>query len=335
MDTKKFLYIESSQIPLTPITEEEVKKLAINPVTGKPYRGIILKGCFADLSNEAANNNKRFYSIPEYLELVKILRKQVHSKKGVYGELEHPKGYNVDFKLASHKILDLWYDEAEKKVYGYVLLLQRGNGLLATQIIESGGQLAISARAAGTEVDQPDGTKYCVTKLLVTYDLVYHPGFSAAVLDYVCLNESLKMLQEASKSKIGFSGILYDEDLKKIDTSYATYINLNEKSNCFYEWLFLSYSNLNESKVSKEQKIQNKQDDKVLQDKQVPNQNKLENDLESATKKDLKQSKSDYFKQIKNSETRLKMRQGASFYDGSAGFVNSGAMITESKKRNC
>jgi uncharacterized membrane protein YheB (UPF0754 family) len=98
------------------------------------------------------------------------------------------------------------------------------------------------------------------------------------------------------------------------------------------EWLFLNYSNLNES-VSKQQKDKNKKQQKVLEDKEVPNQDKLENDLESATNSELKE-KDDFFNQINKSQTRLKLKQGNSFFDGSAGFVTSGLLTEKQSKRN-
>ena len=86
----KFLYLESAQIPLTEIPFEQLKQTIIDPTTGTPYKGIVLEGIFAVLKQDP-NNNKRLYSIPEYLFLLQILKKQIFSSKGVYGELEHPK----------------------------------------------------------------------------------------------------------------------------------------------------------------------------------------------------------------------------------------------------
>ena len=77
MIASKFLYIESSQIPLTQVSEEDLKLNMLDPTTGQLYKGIVLKGCFADLSNTSPNNNGRYYDIPTYLEMIQILKKQI------------------------------------------------------------------------------------------------------------------------------------------------------------------------------------------------------------------------------------------------------------------
>lgn len=331
---ERFLLVESSQIPLTPVPFDEIKHTVIDPTTGKPYQGIFLQGCFADLSNSSANNNMRFYDVPRYLQLLQMLKKQIHSPKGVYGELEHPKQYGVDSNNVSHKIIDVWFDESDKKVYGIVLLMNTPKGLIAQEFIKTGGQLAISARAAGEENENPDGTKNCIVKLMTTFDLVYHPGFSSAILDFVMLNESQIFLNEIGRNKRGFSGIIYERELKELPTRFATFKSLNESAeSCFYEWLFES-SELNEKMtdqeksenktVKKAEKEKNKSEEKVLEKNESSDQEEIQNKLKKAADKDLSET---YFNQIKFSQKQLKRKinnksdQGKSFYDNSAGFI--------------
>lgn len=317
---ERYLDIDSSQVPLTEVPYDEIKMDLINPVTKKPYKGIILEGCFVDL-NPTPNNNMRIYDIPEYLRLLRMLKKQIHTRKGVYGELEHPKGYAVDFKNASHKLLDVWYIEEEKKIYGRLVILNKGNGLIAREIIESGGQLAISARAAGEETEQQNGTKKAVTKLLVTFDLVYHPGFASAVLNFKELNESQKFTQNISANKNGFSGRIYENELNHINDKYAEYILNENNSLCFYEWLFTK--NLNESKQLE------KQQQEILEKKESSTQEKLQKKLQEKTKQDLSE-KENFFNNVKQNQQKLKYaRLGASYYDNSAGFV------TNESEKNC
>jgi len=293
----KFLYVESPQIPLVKIDYGTIKKNIINPLTKRPYKGIILEGVFADFND--VNNNLRYYDIPQYLLLLGEFRKKVHSKKGVYGELEHPQSYAVNFNNVSHKILDVWYDESTKQVKGYVLILNKGRGLIARDIIESGGCLAISARAAGEEIDQPNGTKLGRVKLLTTYDLVYHPGFDAAVLEFKELNESEKMLQNISSSKKGYFYTIPSKELKKLNESYNKYLNdssvksCNLPSSCFLEWYQLTRKNMN--LFESQQEI----DEEKMQDDRVPKQNKLENELQVATEKDLSENAKLFFRRMK------------------------------------
>ena len=319
---ERFLNISSDQIPLTEIPYGDLKANIIDPLTKRPYKGIVLEGVFADL-NQSVNNNNRVYDIPEYLKLLQILKKQIHSRKGVYGELEHPERYSVDYKLVSHKILDVWYNETEQKVYGRVLILSNTpNGKIAEDIIRSGGQLAISARAAGEEIKLSNGTKRAVTKLLVTFDLVYHPGFSAAVLEFKELNESQKIFADAGKSKTGFNTVIYEKQLKEIPSLYTEYISLNENTDCFMEWVG---KKLNESQ--EESKTQTQKDEEKLQENEPNDQQKFQNKLSHATDKDLSEAKKMFQRQISQSQKDLK-NLSRSFYDGSAGFV-----INEKQKK--
>ncbi len=332
MIDKKFLYVESQQIPLTQVPDGDLKANMIDPTTGNIYKGIVLQGCFADLSNTSPNNNKRYYDIPTYLEMAKILKKQIFSPKGVYGELEHPSGYAVNSNNVSHKLLDIWYDEKEKKVYGVLIILDTPKGRIAQEIIRSGGQLAVSARAAGEENPNADGTFDCKIKLLTTYDLVYHPGFSAAVLEFKQLNESQQFIQRISNEKKGFSGIIRSAELKNISNKFMEYISLNENQNCFYEWYLNDLQKLNEDKKpskqnppkpSKEEKIADKTDEAVLEYNEASDEDKIENKLKSAASKNLKE-KENFFQEVKSSQQALKKknsRQGNAYYQGSSGFV--------------
>lgn len=321
VNSREFMYVESSQIPLTQIPYEQIKANIINPITGKPYKGIILEGCFADFSNDTPNNNARFYDIPSYLELLKNLRKQIHSPKGVYGELEHPKGYAVDMNNASHKILDIWYDENQRKVFGYVLILNNTvKGQIARDIIESGGLLAISARAAGDEAENGDGTFTAKVKLLTTYDLVYHPGFSSALLEFKELNESIFNRSGSTNLFQPFSGKIYSDDLANIENYYHEYIQLNENSKCFYGWLFNNSNKLTNLSEGKKPKTQDDVDEQKMQDNEPNDQQKIQNELQSSSDADLKE-KQNFFRSVHKKQRKLKQTGG--LFDDSAGFLSS------------
>jgi hypothetical protein len=264
------------------------------------------------------------------LEFVKILRKQIFSKKGVYGELEHPESYAIDYKNVSHKLLDIWYEEENKKVMGRVLLLANTpNGAIATEIIKSGGLLAISARAAGEEITNPDGTKNARVKLLTTYDLVYHPGFTSAVLDFKELNESQKMdLQKKIVQPI--SCVVYANDFDKLRNKFAQYINMNENNKCFMQFLLESQKDeQNENKQDSKNQVEKDQD--KIQNNEAPEKEELENKLKKAANdEDLKQSQKMFFQDVKqNQKQQIKRnkyskgtgsKQGNSYYQGAAGF---------------
>lgn len=350
MGEEKILYVESSQIPLKPVPYGTLRENTINPITGKPYKGIVLEGVFADLK-PTENNNRRIYDIPLYLEWVKKLHSQIHSSKGVYGELEHPKNYGVDYNNVSHKLLDIWWNPEEQQVLGKVMLLNTPKGKIAQEIVESGGQLAISARAAGDEISQSDGSKKAVVKLLVTYDLVYHPGFSTAVLDFKQLNEAEQWLQNSGNNKVGFNGIIRYNDLKKISKSYDAYISgsstLNEsfgfdsniKTNrdcCFLEWFF--QNNLNESQQEYSKKEDTKKEQEKLENSQVPNEDEKQKSLEIASEKELNEEavwlQNDVNSGFERLKKRVKNPEGV-YFDNSAGFVTTqNSAIFQSRNKN-
>ena len=329
-ESRNFLYVESPQIPLKEVPFGDLMANITDPTTGKPYKGIVLEGVFAQFS-DIPNNNKRIYDIPEYLKLLDKFKQQVLSSKGVYGELEHPEKYSVNLNNISHKIIDVWYVPETLTVMGRVLLLDTPNGKIAQEVIKSGGRLAISARAAGEEIKQNDGTFKAVTKLLTTYDLVYHPGFSEAVLEFKKLNESQQFLQKAGSEKQGYCYKIYKNNLDKISNAYNTYITLNEsvlerRSKCFQEW----FMNLNES--SQEQNQQ-----QIIEQNESPDEKQKQQKLEKAVQKELKQQalinrkknaqKAFYLNQVKKQNNKLKTLDRTVF-DNSAGFVTEGISTT-------
>lgn len=359
MPSENFIYVESPQIPLSPVPYGDLKANITDPTTGNPYKGIVLEGIFAQL-NDTPNNNNRVYDIPKYLELLEKLKEQIHGSKGVYGELEHPEKYSVDFNNVSHKILDVWWDATTKQVRGVILLLDTQKGKIAQEIIKSGGQLAISARAAGSEEQRPDGTMSAIVKMITTYDLVYHPGFSEAVLEFKTLNESQRFLQEKSLEKRGFGFKIYQSQLSKLSESYNMFTSLNESAEslnkkreyCFYEWFAIKngLNNINESYNTKtklndpfkniyniyldeitgvnrlnEETEQQKSDEKTMQENQASDEDEKEAELSNAVDNQLKEKSENFFQQM--DEDLRKSKLGNAVYDGSAGF------LIEKKKR--
>lgn len=322
---RKFLYMELSNNPLKKVDNSIIKEMIINPLTKEPYNGIILEGECASM--DALNNNQRIYDEENYIQFISVLREQIFGPKGVYGELEHPETYGVNYNNVSHKILDLWYSRETKKAYIKVMLLNTPKGKIAQEIIESGGQLAISARAAGEEVDGPNGQKLAKIKLLVTYDLVYHPGFSSATLDVINLNESMNF--GITPKDIRFGIKLYEDSIPTLNLMYDEFISTPGTKCCFLEWVRDNkydvrtgnlFESLNQKQFSHEQIEQEK-----LQNNETNKEDKIENQLEKATDQDLNEYQNYMFQQLKDSQSKIKKRvkdQTKTVYDNSAGFVD-------------
>lgn len=156
------------------------KKLNESEGAGQKY---ILEGVFAEL--DKLNRNQRIYPKQEYLKHLAYLRDDIKKGEPLLGELDHPDDrFEVKLKEASHRVIDLWYDEEKNVVMGKIELLNTPNGKLAQSIVDQGIPLHISSRAAGSV--NPDST--VSIQQIYTYDLVCKPGFAGAVLHRV--NES-------------------------------------------------------------------------------------------------------------------------------------------------
>jgi hypothetical protein len=143
----------------------------------------ILEGVFAEL--DKLNRNLRIYTKEEYLKHLQYLRDDIRKGEPLLGELDHPEDrFEVKLKEASHRVIDIWYDQAKNVVMGKIELLNTPNGKLAQSIVDQGIPLHISSRAAGTV--NSDNT--VSIQQIYTYDLVCKPGFAGAVLHRV--NES-------------------------------------------------------------------------------------------------------------------------------------------------
>lgn len=331
MKARPYIYVESTQIPLNVVSNLNESANMINPATGQEYKGIILEGIFAELT-ATPNNNKRVYDIPQYIELVDKLKQQIDSEKGVYGELEHPDKYSINFNNVSHKIIDINYQKTPEglKVFGKVLLLDTPKGKIAQEIVKSGGCLAISARAAGEEIQQSDGTYKAITRLLTTYDLVYHPGFSSAILKFKQLNESQKVLQTAGEKKQGFGYKIYTDQLKNINESYSKFLSEGDRSKCFMEWLQPELTINNSLFESKD--IENSDEEK-LENNEPIDKKQEQKKLENAVEDELQESQ--FWDDVESGQQLYLKRNklGNTVYDNSAGFVTSGIGTSLNQKQ--
>ena len=150
--------------------------------TGNAHK-YILQGVFAELGKK--NRNDRIYTKDEYLRHLQYLRNDIKSGEPLLGELDHPDDrFEVKLKEASHRIVDLWYDDQNNVVMGKIELLDTPNGKIAQSMVEQGIPLHISSRAAGVV----NNDRTVSIQQIYTYDLVAKPGFAGAVLQRV--NES-------------------------------------------------------------------------------------------------------------------------------------------------
>lgn len=140
----------------------------------------IMEGVFAGPLDGTKNRNGRIYTVEEYLKHLSYLRDDIRTGE-LLGCLDHPDVFDVKLKEASHRILDIWYDEKTKCVMGKIQLLDTPNGKIAKEIVDAGIPLHISSRASGNV--NKDGT--VSIQQIFTFDIVCKSGFKDAVLHRV------------------------------------------------------------------------------------------------------------------------------------------------------
>ena len=168
-------------------------------------RKYIFSGVFTACSvpgHVVINRNNRSYPEKEVLRHLGYLREMIKQSGSILGELDHPEGrFDIQLKEASHKITDLWYDQANHNVMGKLEILDTPNGKIAQELVDAGYPLFVSSRAAG---DVDEKTHEVEIAQIFTYDIVCTPGFAEAKLERV--NESLgtataKYLNESASAQ--------------------------------------------------------------------------------------------------------------------------------------
>lgn len=143
---------------------------------------IRLSGIFTQFNTK--NRNGRIYSAEDFVPFVDRLQERIRTNT-LLGELDHPSGWDVSLKNASHVIEELTYDKENQQIVGKIRLLNTSSGREAQALVRDGVPLHISSRASGNI----DASGHVTLENLFTYDLVSEPGFACAQLHRV--NESL------------------------------------------------------------------------------------------------------------------------------------------------
>jgi len=125
----------------------------------------------ADILNE----NERMYPFAQYEEHIEKLQPSI--RRGLYGEMFHPDGMEVNIDRATHRILEIRI-EANGNVWGKFLLLDNKHGLQCQSIVRSGGCLPVSSRGYGSI----DENNVVTLDVLATWDTVNEGGFSQALM---------------------------------------------------------------------------------------------------------------------------------------------------------
>jgi hypothetical protein len=155
------------------ITEysSNIKPLVEGDGKEKPKK-MCIEGIF--MVAEKENRNGRVYkksvleqAVSEYVET------QVKQNRAV-GEINHPESPIVNFKEASHKIVDLHWDG--NNVIGKAEILDTPNGRIVDALLRGGVQIGVSSRGMGS-VRTVEGVNYVESGfVLSTIDIVQDPS---------------------------------------------------------------------------------------------------------------------------------------------------------------
>jgi len=161
---------------------------------------VMLEGVFAEFGIE--NRNGRIYEEKEYLPHLEYLKKDI-TTGNLLGELDHPERFEVALGNVSHRITELWYDQANRQIKGRIEIIEgTPKGQIAKSLLEAGVPLSISSRAAGSVNED----KTVAIQQIYTYDLVAKPGFESAQLHRINEGHSphqaelKKMIQSLNES---------------------------------------------------------------------------------------------------------------------------------------
>lgn len=94
------------------------------------------------------NRNGRIYPKPVLDKEVKRYMKESVERKNAFGELNHPPTPQINLDRVSHIIVSLKEDGSN--YIGKAKILETPMGLIVKNIIEGGGQLAVSSRGTGS-----------------------------------------------------------------------------------------------------------------------------------------------------------------------------------------
>lgn len=169
---------------------------------------IILEGVFAEFGRE--NRNGRVYEEQEYLPHMDYLKKDINNGS-LLGELDHPERFEVALGNVSHRVIEMWYDKANRQVRGKVQIIpSTPKGQVAKALLDAGVPLSISSRAAGSVNED----KTVAIQQIYTFDLVAKPGFESAQLQNV--NEKQKERFVAAARVLNESTTNFDDKYRNV-----------------------------------------------------------------------------------------------------------------------
>lgn len=132
-----------------------------------------LSGIF--MQADIKNRNGRVYPLSEMVEAVNNASKQIKEYGGIFGELDHPQGLNINMDRISHAIKELAMDG--NNVVGKMYLLDTPMGKIAKELAKSGVRYGVSSRGVGQVNESGNVSGFN----LITIDIVCTPSAPGAM----------------------------------------------------------------------------------------------------------------------------------------------------------
>lgn len=143
-----------------------------------------IQGIFAQAN--IVNRNKRLYSKQAMESAIEKYNNDFVSKKRALGELNHPSRLTIDPERASHLITEMVWDG--DNVIGKAKVLNTPMGNILRGLLESGVNIGVSTRGAGT-VSMKEGVTHVGNDfILSTVDVVCDPSAPAAYVEAIMEN---------------------------------------------------------------------------------------------------------------------------------------------------
>lgn len=156
----------------------------LNLIEGKLKNGnIMARGKFGQ--SDVATGNKRVYPLPILKREIESLQKEIKSRNGILGELDHPVDGRTRLKNVSHIIKKLEIDD-KGNVFGEAeILMDTEEGKKLASIAKTGTAIGISSRGAGSVMTNESGNEVVQDDFkLITFDFVAEPASPEAFPDF-------------------------------------------------------------------------------------------------------------------------------------------------------
>ena len=170
------------------IVEHNTNKLNIINESLTTNKKLKIGGIFTEFDVE--NRNKRFYNARNFIPCMESLLAQKQLLGAVYGELNHPEGFDIDPDRVCIAIETLVHNQEQNRVDGSVTVLSSPKGQIIRSILEDGFPVFVSSRSSG--ITRPGNI--IEVKELHTYDAVLNPGFAST--RQTPINESFGFKQD-------------------------------------------------------------------------------------------------------------------------------------------